>query len=104
MNLLLFSNFICSFLFGLLLKSFKKFLYSFKKFLSIYSYYKILAIFPTLYSTSLSLSYTQQFTPPIAPPLGCTHPRPSVATSLLSLSVSQVFTLHLSFEGKKIFY
>ena len=36
--------------------------------LSIYSYYKILAIFPLLYNTSLSLSYTQKFVPPTPHP------------------------------------
>ena len=29
--------------------------------LSIYSYYKVLAILPIVYNTSLSLSYTQEF-------------------------------------------
>ena len=52
---------------------FKNFLMQFLKLLSIYSYYKILAIFPMLSNTPLSLSYTQQFVPPtphpyIAPP------------------------------------
>ena len=35
-----------------------KFLFNFKRLLSIYNYYKIVAIFPVLYNTSLSLSYT----------------------------------------------
>ena len=62
------------------------FKYNFKRLLSTYSYYKLLAVFPMLYNTSLSLSYTQWFVPlkslhwPPTPPL--------VTTSLFSISVS----------------
>ena len=39
--------------------------------LSIYSYHKILAVFPMLYNTSLSPSYTQESGPLPPPPLYC---------------------------------
>ena len=47
-----------SFKFSFFKKFFFKFLYDFERLLSIYSYYKILAIFSTSYNT-LSLSYAQ---------------------------------------------
>ena len=47
------------------------FFYNFASLLSIYNYYKILAIFPVLYVTSLSLFYIQYFVPPTPLPLHC---------------------------------
>ena len=40
----------------------------------MYSYYEILAIFPVLFNTSLSLSYTQLFLRPTPVPLYCRSP------------------------------
>ena len=48
------------------------------------SYFKILAIFPVLYSPSLSLSHVQYFAAPALPPL----PLPLVTACLFSTSVS----------------
>ena len=50
--------------------------------LLIYSYYKILAIFPMVYNIPLNLSHTQWFVPS-TPPM--------VTTSLFSVSVSLLF-------------
>ena len=52
----------------------------------MYNYYRILAIFPMLYNTSLSLSHTQQFVS-LRPPPSCPT-LPLVTTSLFSVSVS----------------
>ena len=47
---------------------FKIYLKHFKRLLFMYSYGKILAIFPVMYDPSLSLSYTQQFVLPLPYP------------------------------------
>ena len=64
--------------------------------LSIYSHYKILAIFPVLYNTSFSLSYTQEFIPFSLPPHIAPCPSPMVMTSVFSMSVSLLFAIFTS--------
>ena len=71
---------------GLFFNGYFLFLYNFERLLSIYSYYKILAILPMLYNLPSSLSYTPYFIPsnssPQLPP-----PPALVTTSLFYLWV-----------------
>ena len=69
------------------------FLCNFGRLLSIYRYYKILAIFPLMYNAFLSLFYSQCFVPPTPPFLYCPSTPPLVITSVFSISVSMLFFL-----------
>ena len=62
-----------------------------EKLLSIYSYCKIMAIFPMLYNTSLSLSYIQQFVPPTPPPLYFFSPHSLLVTTILFSVIPLLF-------------
>ena len=67
-------------------------LHDVERLLSIYSYYQILAVFPKLYNTSLSPSYTQQFVPPTPPTLTLPSPPARASAGLFSGSVSLLFS------------